>query len=177
LVLEGVHIEVFGLFVNWIYKQVLVNDTSYWPSYSILLELCLFAERIRAPRLRNLAQVYLDRARKQLPEKRFQRGYDNTCENSSPRRYILDTWNPKYSIKTTDRDPHQFVFDPNGTRSKGMARSVELSADIIMEGAGTRNLAKRNMVEDTDADNTTYELQSSPGRSVKRMRTRTQACY
>ena len=172
LVLEGVHIEVFGLFVNWIYKQVLVYDTSYWPSYFILMELGLFADRIQAPRLRNLAQVYLDRARKQLPDKRFQRVYDNCCDNSFPRRYILDTWNPKYSIKTGDRDPHQFVFDLNETRSKGM----DLSGDIIMEGAGTRNLAKRKMMEDTDTNNTTCEQQSSPCRSVKRMRTRTQAC-
>ncbi|TVY27945.1 hypothetical protein LHYA1_G003506 [Lachnellula hyalina] len=162
MVLEGVSTEVFSLFANWLYTQVLVSDTSCWPSHSTLIDLWLFADRIRAPKLHNLAFIYLDRARKQLPEKR------NILENGSPLRYVLDTRNSKNNTKIPERNSHQSLFGLAGTRLTDMHRSSEMSADINMGGTCIGHSNKRKMMDDRDT--TADEQWSSPGRLVKRMR-------
>lgn len=162
MVLEGVSAEVFGLFANWLYTQVLVSDTSCWPSHATLVDLGSFADRIQAPKLHNLAFIYLDRARKQLPEKR------NTFENVSPLQYILDTRNARNNMKTPDRNSNQFLFDLAGPRFAEMARSSEISADVSMGGICMGHSNKRKMMD--DMDNTADEQWNSPGRLLKRMR-------
>lgn len=93
--LDDTHIKVFGVFMNWLYTQQIVDSKGRSLGCGSLMNLWLLADRILIPTLQNQVVVELDRARKAGGSLVAECGrvFANTHPDSPLRRYIIDTWN------------------------------------------------------------------------------------
>ncbi|TVY44556.1 hypothetical protein LOCC1_G003358 [Lachnellula occidentalis] len=138
--------RVFGLFINWLYTQNVVQDQDNAPTTGVLGDLWLLGDRFLIPRLQNETLVALEQRRSEKRKimssaSRYRRVYDNTVQGSPLRRYITQTtataFGPDVAI------PHQYdyyppellfdMFDFLRTRTGPVGRRVEYSEDELKQ--------------------------------------------
>lgn len=91
--LEDVDVDVFGLFVSWLYTEQLVNKRGKPPFQHRSMGLWILANRLRMPRLCNDALDALELRRRQeggIQTRSFVYVYSNTTEEDPLRRYVVD---------------------------------------------------------------------------------------
>lgn len=91
--LSDVDIDVFGLFVQWIYNQSLLNKNGEAAYQHRLIGLWVLARRLLMPRLQNDAIDMLEQRRRQerrIQIKSFQYVYDNTDTHDKLRLYLIN---------------------------------------------------------------------------------------
>ncbi|CAG8951813.1 hypothetical protein HYFRA_00005617 [Hymenoscyphus fraxineus] len=91
--------DTFGIFVNWLYKQKIVDENGWVTSAETLIDLWLLAQRFLVPQLQNQALTLLENIRglkkennRRLPPSMLKRIYNNTSEDSVLRKYVIATW-------------------------------------------------------------------------------------
>lgn len=137
LELDDTDPRIFGMFVNWIYTQELVNEEGNSPSCTSCINLWILADRLLVPSLQNQALVCLDLVRSKwgsgvpgtsLGSKIFKRVWDNTTEESPLRSYLVEAMvrKPKSGgIKYPEDYPHDMlVAIINGLRDREYNRNL-----------------------------------------------------
>ncbi|PVH71817.1 hypothetical protein DL98DRAFT_577183 [Cadophora sp. DSE1049] len=112
--LEETSPSVFGIFVNWLYTQTLVNKSSEQPLSSHLFKLWILADKLLIPRLQNDILSMLEAARKSkgLPSAVFGYVYENTTEESMLRKYIVAMCLSKTeTMKNPDDYPRELLLE------------------------------------------------------------------
>ena len=126
--LEDTDPEVFGIFVNWLYTQKLVNSLGDDPTVSILLKLWILGNRFLAQNLQNQTLDRLDklRFRKGLPSSSFCYVYKNTAVGSPLRRYLVDLRSiDSMGLSVDKRDyPPQMLVDIVNAMRRNLKRTV-----------------------------------------------------
>ncbi len=111
--------KIFGMFLNWLYSQEVVDDEGNSPSCSDYINLWILADRLLVPTLQThvLAQLGISRKAnekgKSLSSGIFQRVWDNTIEGSPLRAYLVEAMvkKPKPSgIKCPSHYPHGMLI-------------------------------------------------------------------
>ncbi|KAK0112499.1 hypothetical protein ONS96_001735 [Cadophora gregata f. sp. sojae] len=112
--LEDTSPSIFGIFVNWLYTQTLINKSSEQPLSSHLFKLWILADKMLIPRLQNDILSMLEEARKSkgLPSAVFAYVYENTAEGSVLRRYIVEMCMAKTeAMKNPDDYPRELLLE------------------------------------------------------------------
>jgi hypothetical protein len=114
--LEDTRPDVFGIFVNWLYTQTVVDANGELPTCSALLNLWMFADRVLSPKLQNQTIECLEKVRikvGRLSSAEFNRVWENTSKDSQLRRYItiVSSENMLAKITHPDRYPHELLAD------------------------------------------------------------------
>jgi len=116
LTLDDTTPEVFGIFVNWLYTQTIINEGGELPSCRNLIDLWILADRVICPKLQNQTIIRLDQARlirKRLPSSKFKCIYENTSDQSPLRAYVLDSciYGKQTQIPEPSYYPHELLVD------------------------------------------------------------------
>ncbi|KAH7382021.1 hypothetical protein BKA64DRAFT_218609 [Cadophora sp. MPI-SDFR-AT-0126] len=112
--LDETNPTVFGILVNWLYTQTLVNKSSEQPLSSHLFMLWILADKLLIPRLQNDILSMLESARKTkgLPSAVFGYVYENTTEESLLRKYIVSMCLAKTeAMKDPDHYPRELLLE------------------------------------------------------------------
>jgi len=134
--LEETQPETFGIFVNWLYTQNIINEEGDSPSSSTCIRLWILADKILAPQLQNQALIHLEAARlsdeksKRLGSGIFQYVWDNTTKESPLRTYLVQVMIKKAKkgdITYPEHYPHEMlVAILNGLRNREIERNPRL---------------------------------------------------
>ncbi|TVY19578.1 hypothetical protein LARI1_G003407 [Lachnellula arida] len=110
--------KAFGLFVNWLYTQNVVQDQDNAPPMINLVDLWLLGDRFLIPSLQNETLVALDQDRVGTGRRIgfYHRVYDNTVQGSPLRRYLAQTTATGFPQNVAisyqhDHYPPELVFD------------------------------------------------------------------
>ncbi|KAK0123644.1 hypothetical protein ONS95_008658 [Cadophora gregata] len=144
--LQDVDMEVFCLFVNWLYMERVINKRDEPPFQQRTMGLYVIAKRLQMPRLANDAIDALEARRRMegdIQTKAFHSVYDNTEDGDPLRRYITDVC---------------MHFKPHiSERHKKERYPDELNRDIFV--ASLTDLMKP---EDGEIDTTKYHMKVEP---------------
>ncbi|KAH7418926.1 hypothetical protein BKA64DRAFT_751236 [Cadophora sp. MPI-SDFR-AT-0126] len=142
--LEGVGLDVFGLFINWLHMERVINKRGDPPFQQRTMGLWVLAKRLQMPRLANDAVNALEARRRKEDEiqtKAFHFVYDSTEDGDPLRRYIADVcllFPPQISEEhKKERFPDELVQDI----------IVASFADQIKPEDGGIDTARYHMVE------------------------------
>ncbi len=111
---------VFGIFVNWLYTQTVVDEEGIFPSCSDCINLWILADRLLVPSLQNQSLAALDKARilyegmkgKDLTDEIFQRVWTHTGVRSCLRMYLVKViveLPARSRIGRPERYPHEML--------------------------------------------------------------------
>lgn len=107
--------KIFGIFVNWLYTQTVVNEEGALPSCLESIHLWILADRFLVPTLQNHAMDSLDVARLRggsiTGRNTLHHIWDNTPEGSPLRMYITKCFVELLpgDIRKPERYPHQML--------------------------------------------------------------------
>jgi hypothetical protein len=155
---------IFGIFVNWLYMQTIINEEGQLPSCENCINLWILADRLLVPKLQNDALTALDQGRvdqkgiKCFAPETFHRVWDNTTEDSMLRNYLVNSLvETKYgNVKSPEHYPHgMLVAMINAMRAKDMGRTlgkehfwkpstVELEKYFVPEDVEGRETVRRD---------------------------------
>lgn len=112
--LEETEPKTFGIFVNWLYTQQIVNEEGAIPRSSTLIDLWILADKILVPSLQNQTLKLLEQCRKEdgrLSSSSFHRAYESTTEDSPLRKYLVCACSHGglAEIVNVDSYPHQLL--------------------------------------------------------------------
>jgi hypothetical protein len=99
LELEDIDLDVFGLFIQWIYSQKVTNEEGEPAFQHQLMQLWVLAERLNMPALQNDAIDGIQARRLVMGEefqtKTFNYIYANTIKGAMLRKYLVDICVPR----------------------------------------------------------------------------------
>jgi hypothetical protein len=95
LELEDTEPKIFGIFVNWLYTQDIIDEEGRPASCSDCINLWILADKILVPVLQNqtlgqLEVVRISSSKKRFSSAIFHRVWDNTTEDSPLRAYLVE---------------------------------------------------------------------------------------
>jgi len=150
---------IFGIFVNWLYAQTIINEKGQSPSCDDCVKLWILGDRILAPKLQNHALAALNQRRvdqggnKCFTPKTFLHVWNNTTEDSMLRTYLVSMCvEGNYgSIRYPEHYPHgMLVGIINAMRENGMGKdhcwkpsAGELKELFVPEDVEGRKMARR----------------------------------
>jgi hypothetical protein len=114
--LDDTHPTVFGIFVNWLYTRKIIDARGTRPSFAVLLNVWILADRILVPSLKNQVMDIPRTLIKFFPSlgsAEYHRVYEKTLPESPMRAFLADTWERRLDgdLAHSERFPHELLVD------------------------------------------------------------------